>query len=127
VKPLEKEDFRDRIATANEEGKRAWVYPKKPEGWFYKQRTRLTYLLLILLIASPFIHINGNQFMMFNFLEREFTIFGLPFWPQDFYIGVTAMIIAVIFVTLFTVVIWPYILRLDLPANHFYGNGIQEN
>jgi cytochrome c oxidase accessory protein FixG len=103
VKPLEKEDFRDRIATANEEGKRAWVYPKKPEGWFYKQRTRLTYLLLIFLIASPFIHLNGNQFMMFNFLEREFTIFGHPFWPQDFYIGVTAMIIAVIFVTLFTV------------------------
>lgn len=40
--------------------------------------------------------------MMFNVLGREFYIFGFPFWPQDFYIGVTAMIIGVLFVTLFT-------------------------
>ncbi len=95
-------NFRDRIGTMNDEGKRAWVYPKKPDGRFYKYRTRLTWFLLIFLIASPFIHINGNQFMMFNVLGREFYIFGQPFWPQDFYLGVMAMIIGVLFVTLFT-------------------------
>ncbi|WP_093110733.1 cytochrome c oxidase accessory protein CcoG [Salinimicrobium catena] len=86
----------------NDEGKRAWVYPKKPAGNFYKYRTWFTWFLLIFLIASPFIRVNGNQFMMFNVLGREFYIFGFPFWPQDFYIGVTAMIIGVLFVTLFT-------------------------
>ncbi len=40
--------------------------------------------------------------MLFNILGREFHIFGQPFWPQDFYLGVTAMIIAVLFITLFT-------------------------
>ena len=40
--------------------------------------------------------------MLFNVLGREFYIFGQPFWPQDFYIGVTAMIIGVLFITLFT-------------------------
>ncbi|MHA6278704.1 cytochrome c oxidase accessory protein CcoG [Salinimicrobium sp. CAU 1759] len=95
-------NFRDRIGTINEEGKRAWVYPKKPDGRFYKYRTYVTWFLLLFLIASPFIHINGNQFMLFNILGREFHIFGKPFWPQDFYIGVTAMIIMVLFITLFT-------------------------
>ncbi len=95
-------NFRDRIGTMDDKGKRAWVYPKKPAGNFYKYRTVLTWFLLIFLIASPFIHINGNQFMLFNFLGREFHILGFPFWPQDFYIGVTAMIIGVLFVTLFT-------------------------
>ncbi|WP_324720776.1 cytochrome c oxidase accessory protein CcoG [Salinimicrobium sp. HB62] len=95
-------NFRDRIGTINEEGKRSWVYPKKPSGRFYKYRTRLTWFLLLFLIVSPFIHINGNQFMLFNILGREFHIFGQPFWPQDFYIGVTAMIIGVLFITLFT-------------------------
>ena len=95
-------NFRDRIGTINDEGKRAWVYPKKPSGRFYKYRTRVTWVLLLFLIASPFIHINGNQFMLFNVISRKFSIFGQPFWPQDFYIGVTAMIIAVLFITLFT-------------------------
>lgn len=40
--------------------------------------------------------------MMFNVLQREFYIFGFPFWPQDFYLGVTGMLIGVMFVTLFT-------------------------
>ncbi|NJW52334.1 cytochrome c oxidase accessory protein CcoG [Salinimicrobium sp. CDJ15-91] len=86
----------------NAEGKRAWVYPKKPQGKFYRYRTGLTWFLLVFLIASPFLHIDGNQFMLFNVLGREFYIFGQPFWPQDFYIGVTAMIIGVLFITLFT-------------------------
>ncbi|WP_235942523.1 cytochrome c oxidase accessory protein CcoG [Salinimicrobium oceani] len=95
-------NFRDRIGTMNAEGKRAWVYPKKPQGKFYRYRTGLTWFLLVFLIASPFLHIDGNQFMLFNVLGREFYIFGQPFWPQDFYIGVTAMIIGVLFITLFT-------------------------
>ena len=98
----ENNNFRDRIGTMNAEGKRAWVYPKKPEGRFYRYRTQLTWVLLTFLIVSPFIHINGNQFMLFNVLGREFYIFGQPFWPQDFYLGVTAMIIGVLFITLFT-------------------------
>lgn len=94
--------FRDRIGTMDDKGKRAWVYPKKPVGSFYKYRTAITWLLLVFLVASPFIHINGNQFMLFNIIGREFYILGFPFWPQDFYLGVTAMIIGVLFVTLFT-------------------------
>jgi cytochrome c oxidase accessory protein FixG len=97
------EIFRDSIGTIDEEGKRAWVFPKKPSGKFYEYRKWVSYLLLLFLFASPFITINGNQFLMFNVLERRFNIFGFPFWPQDFHLFVISMLIGVIFITLFTV------------------------
>lgn len=100
----EKEAFRDTIGTLDAEGKRKFIFPKKPSGKFYNYRKYVSYLLLAILIANPFIKVNGNQFMMFNVLERRFNIFGFPFWPQDFYIFVLVMIIGVVFVTLFTVV-----------------------
>ena len=42
--------------------------------------------------------------MLFNVLDRQFNIFGFPFWPQDFHIIVIMMIIGVIFIVFFTVV-----------------------
>lgn len=98
-----KEAFRDSIGTVTKEGKRAWVFPKKPSGNYYKYRKYVSYFLLAFLLLAPFIKINGNQFLLFNVLERRFNIFGLPFWPQDFYLFVISMIIGVIFITLFTV------------------------
>lgn len=100
---LQDETFRDTIATINEDGKRAWVYPKKPKGPFYDKRKWVSYGLLIFLIAAPFIKINGNQFLLFNVLERRFNIFSFPFWPQDFYLFVISMIIGIVGLTLFTV------------------------
>ncbi len=98
-----KDNFRNTIGTLNEEGKRAWVFPKMPVGKFYEYRKIVSYFLLAILFAAPFIKINGHQFLMFNVLERRFNIFGLPFWPQDFYIFVIMMITGVVFVILFTV------------------------
>lgn len=97
------DNFRDSIGTISEEGKRAWVFPKKPSGKFYEYRKWVSYFLLAFLILSPFVKINGNQFLMFNVLERRFNIFGFPFWPQDFHLFVISMIIGVIFIALFTV------------------------
>ncbi len=97
------ENFRDTIGTLNEEGKRAWVFPKKPSGKWYTYRKYVSYVLLAFLFSAPFIKIGGNQFLMFNVLERRFNIFGFPFWPQDFHLFVIMMIIGVVFVILFTV------------------------
>ena len=97
------ENFRDSIGTISEEGKRAWVFPKKPSGRFYTYRKYVSYVLLVFLVAAPFVKVNGNQFLMFNVLERKFNIFGFPFWPQDFHLFVISMIIGVIFIALFTV------------------------
>jgi cytochrome c oxidase accessory protein FixG len=102
--PYEDESFRDTIGTIDAEGKRKFIFPKKPHGRFYKYRQYVSYFLLAILIANPFVKINGNQFMMFNVLERRFNIFGFPFWPQDFYLFVISMLVGVAFILLFTVV-----------------------
>lgn len=102
IKP-ESESFRNTIGTLDDEGKRKWVYPKKPSGRFYKYRKWVSYILLAFLLAAPFVKVNGNQFLLFNVLERKFNIFGFPFWPQDFYLFVISMIIGVVFIALFTV------------------------
>jgi cytochrome c oxidase accessory protein FixG len=101
---LPDEAFRDTIGTIDEGGNRKFIFPKKPSGKFYDYRKIVSYVLLAILIANPFIKVNGNQFMMFNVLERRFNIFGFPFWPQDFYLFVISMLVGVVFVILFTVV-----------------------
>ena len=103
MEPLKDEIFRDSIGTVTEEGKRAWIFPKKPSGRYYDYRKIVSYVLIAFLFAAPFVKINGNQFLLFNVLERRFNIFGFPFWPQDFHLFVISMIIGVVFITLFTV------------------------
>lgn len=101
---LPDEAFRDTIGTIDEGGNRKFIFPKKPSGKFYDYRKIVSYILLTILIANPFIKVNGNQFMMFNVMERRFNIFGFPFWPQDFYLFVISMLVGVVFIILFTVV-----------------------
>ena len=101
--PSADENFRDSIGTIDKQGKRAWVYPKKPVGKLYERRKLVSYFLLAFLFAAPFVKINGNQFLLFNIIDRKFSIFGNPFWPQDFHLVVISMIIGVVGLALFTV------------------------
>lgn len=103
MKNISDESFRDSIGTVNADGKRAWVYPKKPSGKYFTRRKIVSYLLLTFLFAAPFVKINGNQFLLFNVIDRKFNFFGFPFWPQDFYLVVISMLIGIVFVSLFTV------------------------
>lgn len=98
------EDFRDHLATVDEDGKRIWVYPKKPKGKFTNYRMVVSILLLTILVSGPFIKIGGAPLLLFNVLERKFIIFGQTFWPQDFFLAVIGMITTVVFIILFTVV-----------------------
>ncbi|WP_018477918.1 cytochrome c oxidase accessory protein CcoG [Pontibacter roseus] len=98
------DEFRDHISTVDEHGKRVWVYPKKPKGKLYDYRKWVSYGLLTLLFVGPFIKINGLPLLMLNVVERKFVIFGVLFWPQDFFILVLAFLALVVFIILFTVV-----------------------
>ncbi len=98
------ETFRDKLATVDEHGKRIRIFPKKPKGWFMNRRTVVSVILLVFLFTAPFIKINGQPLLLFNFIERRFSIFGQIFWPQDFYLFVIGMITTVVFIILFTVV-----------------------
>ncbi|WP_298262289.1 cytochrome c oxidase accessory protein CcoG [uncultured Lutibacter sp.] len=100
----QQENFRDSIGTIDERGKRNFIFPKKPKGRYYNYRTFVSWILLAFFLAAPFIKIKGNQFLLFNVLERKFHIFGFPFWPQDFHLLVISLLVSVVFVILFTVV-----------------------
>lgn len=100
----EEASYRDHISTVDESGKRVWVYPKKPKGKFTNYRMLVSILLLVFLLAGPFISIDGEPLLLMNILERKFVIFGQVFWPQDFHLAVIGMITTVVFIILFTIV-----------------------
>lgn len=100
----EAETFRNQLATVTNEGKRKWVYPKKPSGRFHRARIFVSAILLLILVLTPFIKVNGQPFMLFDFLNRKFILFGVLFGPHDFHLLVIAVISLIVFVILFTAV-----------------------
>src|SRR5690554_572846 len=100
---LYEEEFRDSISTVDKTGKRIWVYPKKPKGFFHRLRLILSIFLIVLLFVAPHIKVGGEPFVLLGILERKFVLFGQVFWPQDLYIFAFTMILMMVFIILFTV------------------------
>ena len=92
------QQFRNRLSTADQEGRRLWVYPKQPHGKFYRWRTWFSYLQLIVLFGLPFVKIGGQPAIMLNLLERKFIICGHVFWPQDMYLFGLALLTLILFI-----------------------------
>ncbi|GAB1348485.1 cytochrome c oxidase accessory protein CcoG [Ignavibacteriales bacterium] len=98
------QSFRDSIGTIKKDGKRNWIFPKRPSGWYYNARSVVSIFLLAFLFGMPFINVNGQPFLLFNVFERKFIIFGIFFGPYDFHIFLLSFIALVIFVILFTAI-----------------------
>jgi len=96
------DSFRDSVSTIDKKGKRLWIFPHMPVGKLYEARKWVSYICLLILFGLPFIKVNGNPFFMINVLERKFIIFGLIFWPQDFFLFGLSMLTFVVFIVLFT-------------------------
>lgn len=96
------ERFRAELASVAPDGKRKWIYARKPRGKYYRLRTILSWVLLAFLLLSPFVKVGGHQFLLFNFLKWEFVLFGIPFWPNDFYLVAMLFLLGVITIVVFT-------------------------
>lgn len=94
--------YRDKISTIRLDGKRQYIHPRKPKGTFTMWRNIVGLGLLVLLVAFPLIKIHGEPFVMLNFIERKFVIFGAVFWPQDTFIMMLMMVSFLVFILLFT-------------------------
>ncbi|QIX62305.1 cytochrome c oxidase accessory protein CcoG [Hymenobacter lutimineralis] len=98
------DDFRDSIATVDADGKRVWLYPKQPSGPLYRARKWISYGLLALLFAGPWLRFRELPLLMLNLPERKFIILGQIFWPQDFFILLIGALTFLLFIILFTIV-----------------------
>lgn len=94
--------YGNRLAGLDKVGKRKWIYAFQPQGKFYKIRTWITWGYLLLLFGMPFIKVNGNPLFLFNIPDRTFILFGQLFLPQDFMILGVAMLVALVFIIVFT-------------------------
>lgn len=97
------DDFRESLATVDANGKRVWLYPRKPSGRFHNWRVAVTLVLLALLFTGPFMRINGQPALLLNVFDRKFIILGQVFWPQDFFLLAVVLIAFFLFIILFTV------------------------
>ncbi len=98
------ETFRDSVGTISKEGTRNWIYPKKPKGNLYHARSIISYLYLSIFFILPWIKTDDHPLFMFNVIERKFILFGMIFWPQDFFLFVIGMLTFMVFIVLFTVI-----------------------
>ena len=96
--PRAHETFRDELASVAPDGRRRWIYARQPSGRIYNARTIVAAVLLTFLFAAPFVRVNGLPLVLLNVIERRFVLFGLLFWPQDFFLVV--LILLTILVTL---------------------------
>lgn len=104
ITPVKDETFRDSITTITTEGKRGWIFAQQPKGKLYTARTVVSIVYLLLFFSLPFVRLNDAPFFLFNILERRFILFGVTFWPQDFFIFGIGMLAFIVFVVVFTVV-----------------------
>jgi cytochrome c oxidase accessory protein FixG len=96
--------FRDRPINIDDSGKRKWIYAKQPKGKWYVRRTIFAWACLAFIILAPIIKVNGNPLMLFDIVNRKFSLFGNIIWAQDNYILALVMSVTVVFIVLFTTV-----------------------
>lgn len=97
------DEFRDSISTIKEDGKRNWLFPKRPYGRYYNARTIFTIIYLIVFLVLPWIKVGGEPLFLLDVLDRKFILFGKIFWPQDFFIFMVGMLTFIVFIVVFTV------------------------
>ncbi len=98
------DDFRNRLSTADKEGRRQWLYPKKVDGRFFRWRTWMSWVLLAVMFIGPFVKIAGEPLLMMNLVERKFVILGQVFWPQDGIILAVGLLVFFTGIAIFTAV-----------------------
>lgn len=71
------------LRTIGEGGQRIWMYPERPRGKWMRWRTLVHALLLLLLIAGPWVDINGHPGIHIDITSRRLHLLGLTLLPTD--------------------------------------------
>jgi cytochrome c oxidase accessory protein FixG len=82
--------------------KRQKIYPREVHGIFARLRVVAVCVLLGLYYGVPWLTWNGQQAVLFDLPARQFHLFGVTFWPQDFFYLTCLLIIAALSLFFFT-------------------------
>lgn len=78
------------------------VYTREVKGFFQTIRKGMMFLLLGLYYGVAWINWDGHQAVLFDLPARQFHIFFLTFWPQDFFFLAWLLIMAALSLFFFT-------------------------
>jgi cytochrome c oxidase accessory protein FixG len=78
------------------------IYPREVDGRFDRLRRIAVWGLLGIFYLLPWIPWDGRQSVLFDLPARKFYVFGLVFWPQDFFYLTWLLIIAGLSLFFFT-------------------------
>lgn len=84
--------------------KREKIYARRIEGFYQRIRVYTGWPLLLGYFLLPWLDWNGQQAVLFDLPARQFRIFFLTFWPQDF--PLLAWLLAIAAFSLFAVTVW---------------------
>ena len=76
--------------------------PAESERPVFPRPHLLSWLLLAIMFAGPFVRINGNPLLLVNIVERKFVILGQIFWPQDMIMFAVALLVFITGIIIFT-------------------------
>jgi cytochrome c oxidase accessory protein FixG len=80
------------------------IQPRAVHGVFANARIALVLLTQTVYYGLPWLHWEGRQAVLFDLAARKFYIFGLVFWPQDFFYLTGLLILSALSLFLFTAV-----------------------
>jgi cytochrome c oxidase accessory protein FixG len=78
------------------------IYPREVSGRFARLRIIAMIALLGLFYGLPWLQWDGHQALLFDLPARKFYVFGLTFFPQDFFLLAWLLIIAALSLFFFT-------------------------
>jgi polyferredoxin len=78
------------------------IYPREIGGRFQSLRKLALIVLLGLFYGVAWLRWDGRQAVLFDLPARQFHVFGLTFWPQDFFFLALLLIIAALSLFFFT-------------------------
>ncbi len=78
------------------------IYPRQVHGLFSRLRTTALVVLLGIFYGLPWVQWGDRQAILFDLPERKFHVFGLTFWPQDFFLLAVLLVIAALTLFFFT-------------------------
>jgi cytochrome c oxidase accessory protein FixG len=80
------------------------VYPREVSGRFTRRRLTAAWVLLGLFYLLPWVRWNDRQAILFDLPARQFHLFGLTLWPQDFIFLAWLLVMAALSLFFFTAI-----------------------